>query len=271
MAVCQETPEQIGSSVQSVLQQSFTDFECIIVLDNPENTQARTTLERLAKQDKRITLHYHTHNQGLGVALNTAIEHARGEFFVRMDADDKSLPGRFAKQVAYMHNNKDTDLLFTWWREIDEIGNIIERKPPTEHYKNIHKYFFITSVLSHPTMMVRRNVLEDHPYPNVRRPEDLPLFMELIRLGYTFGVLEEVLYEYKVDRQNIRARWQKIRTYSWNMLWHLMREIPHYWSNPYFWIYVWRMKMEFLVSRSFVIFRFVHARLARIWKRVLKI
>ena len=118
----------------------------------------------------------------------------------------------------------------------------------------------------HPTLMARKKILLDHPYPEMDRPEDLVLWLKLIRKGYNFNIVEEPLYLYQIDRINIAQRYSKIRAYSKNLLPHLVRESRHYWSNVYFWLYFHRIIFEYLVSRNILIFKLFHVRAVRIWK-----
>jgi len=86
--------------VSSILEQTFRDFEFIIVNDGSVDRTA-SILQEYEREDSRIKL-FHQENQGMIAALNRGCHMARGEYIARMDADDISYPGRFAKHLAYL-------------------------------------------------------------------------------------------------------------------------------------------------------------------------
>ena len=205
-------------------------------------------------------------NRGLGYALNAAIRRSRGDIVARMDTEDISFPERFTKQISYMKAHPDVHLLFTQWVDLNECGETIVRQPRREDLINISKSFFTKSLLMHPTLVARKKVLLDNPYPEMGRPEDIVLWLQLIRKGYTFDVIEEPLYRYRIDRINVDQRYTKIKKGSENLLPHLVRESRHYWSNLYFWLYFGRTLFEYLTTRHILIFKLLNARAVKVWK-----
>ncbi len=111
--------EFIVAAVESILAQTFTDFELIIVEDGSTDT----TLSQIKNfTDPRIRLIEHAQNQGFAASLNDAIAAAQGEYLARHDADDWSHPDRFAAQVAYLDAHPAVGLLGSWYAKIDEAG-----------------------------------------------------------------------------------------------------------------------------------------------------
>lgn len=266
MSVYAESADAITVAVESILNQTFTNFEFILVNDNPTKADTRKLLDTLSKKDDRIHILTNDRNRGLGYALNAAIQSSRADIVARMDTEDTSFPERFAKQISFMKAHPDVHLLFTQWIDVNECDETIIRQPLQIDFINIHKSFFIKSLLMHPTLIARKEVLLDNPYPEMGRPEDIVLWLQLIRKGYIFDVLEEPLYQYRIDRINVAQRYAKIKKGSENLLPHLVREGRHYWSNMYFWFYLGRTLFEYLVSRRMSIFNLVHVRAVRVWK-----
>src|SRR5262245_17330643 len=99
----------LHQAMQSVLAQTYQDFEIIAINDGSTDRSAEI-LE--SYRDARIKI-IHQENQGLALALNTGIMHATGEFIARQDQDDISLPNRFAKQMEYFSHHPDCTLLGT--------------------------------------------------------------------------------------------------------------------------------------------------------------
>ncbi|MFT4055012.1 MAG: glycosyltransferase [Novosphingobium sp.] len=96
----------LREAVQSILDQTFTDFELIIV-DDGSTDGSPTLLARIAQEDERIRV-VRQPNGGIVAALNTAIDHSRGEYIARMDADDVSFPQRLALQVTWLDDHPQT-------------------------------------------------------------------------------------------------------------------------------------------------------------------
>lgn len=265
MSIYKESVAQIEPSVRSILSQTFTDFEYILVVDDPENHTAKKYVSDLAKQDARIIPVFNTKNLGLGGALNRASALARGRYCARMDTEDISFANRFETQVSYLLAHPETDLLFTQWQERFTDNTTQIRTPQAADVRNLKKNFFLKSLLLHPTMMVKTDILQRHPYPEMDRPEDWVLFLELIRSGYSFDLLETVLYEYKIDASE---KYQKVRAYTTNLLPHLAKEVRYYWNNPYFWLYCLRVCGEYIISRNRTVYTYSHRFLTRLWRLV---
>tara|TARA_B110000037_G_scaffold222672_1_gene298787 strand:+ start:1189 stop:2055 length:867 start_codon:yes stop_codon:yes gene_type:complete len=266
MSVYNETFETIAVAVDSILKQTFRNFELLLVNDNPASIHTQKAIEAISKKDKRIKVIRNDRNRGLGYALNAAIQKSSADIIARMDTEDKSLPKRLAKQISFMKTHIDVDLLFTQWIDVNERDETVIRQPCKKDFINIRKSFFIKSLLMHPTLMARKKVFIDNPYPEMGRPEDIVLWFKLIRKEYVFDIIEEPLYMYRIDRINILQRCAKTKSSSRNLLPHLVRESKYYWSNIYFWLFFGRTIFEYLISRNLFIFNFTHARAVWLWK-----
>src|ERR1051325_1151561 len=95
----------LESALQSVLGQTFSDFE-VIAVDDGSKDNSKKILERFAANDPRIRV-ISRPNTGIVGALNDGLAVARGEFIARMDADDVALPGRFQAQLDYLRGHPD--------------------------------------------------------------------------------------------------------------------------------------------------------------------
>jgi glycosyltransferase EpsE len=266
MSVYKESANAIIGAVKSILNQTLTNFELIIVNDNPSSPETKEILDKLAKQDNRIRVLTNDKNRGLGYALNAAIKSSHADFIARMDTEDTSYPERLSKQLSYMKTNPKVDLLFTQWIDTDECGETVIRTPRRKDFANIKKYYFTKSLLMHPSLVAKKKIFLINPYPEMDRPEDIVLWLKLIRKDYLFDIIEEPLYTYRVDKINIAQRYTKIELYSKNLLPHLFRESRYYWSNIYFWFYFARIFFEYLISRNFLIFRITHKTAVQIWR-----
>ena len=94
MAVYNEKETELRQSIESILKQSYQNFEFIIVLDNPDNQALAAVLNEYAKEEPRIVLISNEHNLGLAPSLNRGLKASRGDYIARMDADDIAVPER---------------------------------------------------------------------------------------------------------------------------------------------------------------------------------
>ncbi|MBN8702669.1 MAG: glycosyltransferase [Bacteroidetes bacterium] len=147
----------LASSVESILNQSFSDFELIIINDGSKDN----TLSVIkAFNDSRIVL-IDQQNQGLAKALNNGIRLSRGKYIARQDADDLSYKERLLKQVNYLHSNPSVYLVGTWARIIDENGNDTGRAHhhPKENCTLKFDLCFDNPFV-HSSIMMRREIID---------------------------------------------------------------------------------------------------------------
>lgn len=154
MAVYNGMP-YLEDAVESILNQSYKNFEFIIVND----ASVDDTLKYLKSlKDKRIKLIDNPKNLGLSASLNKALGVARGEYIARMDADDISLPDRLVIQLDYLKHNPRISLCGCWVDLIDKNGKVIgEKKYPTSD-QDIKKALKWYQPIVHPTFMARNKL-----------------------------------------------------------------------------------------------------------------
>lgn len=142
-------------AVESILGQTCKNFEFIIV-DDASTDKSWGYLTSL--KDKRIKLIRNEKNLGLARSLNIALRQARGDFVVRMDADDISLPQRLQVQLDFLQKHRDVSLCGTWVKIINSQGEPIGaiHKPTTDH--EIKKQLLRITPLIHPTWFGRREI-----------------------------------------------------------------------------------------------------------------
>lgn len=141
----------VDEAIKSILQQSYTDFEFIIVDDG--STDSSLDLIK-SFTDKRIKLITNSTNLGLAISLNHALNVSKGEFLARFDADDISDITRLSKQVRFMDENRDVGVCGTWVEILD--GNKIWSAPTSDSEIKTELLFF--NPMFHPTVMMRRSI-----------------------------------------------------------------------------------------------------------------
>lgn len=157
MAVYNGQP-YLEASIQSILNQTFKDFEFIIINDGSDDG-SEEVLERSAEKDERIQL-VHQENRGLITSLNRGLDRAQGKYIARMDADDISSPRRFERQVDHLNGCPDVGVVGTQVEVINEEGSRIDHwKPPTSTSLIAWRLLFNAAYV-HPSIMARRKLLE---------------------------------------------------------------------------------------------------------------
>lgn len=202
MSIYDEPIEWIQLAVDSILQQTYSNFEFIIINDNPKRKDNYTILNCLKASDSRISIYHNHENIGLAASLNKGISKAKGDFIARMDADDISLPLRFETQVDFLEKNPDVGVCGTFARRFDEYGKlgrkIMLRKKDADLKKAMR--FFCPFV--HPTVMIRKELLQHNKY-NIRSRtgEDWLLWKSLSPLT-KFANIDKVLLHYRINPNN---------------------------------------------------------------------
>lgn len=237
MSTYKEPENYLRKSIESILNQTFRDFEFIIILDNPSNKEHERIIKEYIKKDKRVIFFKNERNLGRGASKNKAIYFAKGKYIAIMDADDIALPERLEKQFNFLEENEDVDLLFTWAYWIDEKDNIIKRFTPERYkVKNIEKYFFKEHLFMHPSMMAKAEVLKKMKYNKyLLSSEDYDFWIRCILNNYKFDILEEYLLKYRFPKGKIEDRIKKHKEHSKYDLLILWNYRKYFYKNIYFW------------------------------------
>jgi glycosyltransferase involved in cell wall biosynthesis len=193
----------IREATESILRQTFTDFEFIIINDGSTDGSGKI-LEELARRDARIRL-VSRPNTGYTKALNEALGLARAPYLARMDADDISMPDRFHKQISYFKDHPECVLLGSRILTIDPFGSPLYEPNHKLSHEDIELQLLsgVGWAIVHPAaMMVREHVTALGGYRVQMEPsEDLDLFLRLAERG-RIANLPDVLLHY---RQHIRS------------------------------------------------------------------
>lgn len=184
-------------AIDSILTQTFTDFELLIV-DDASTDDSAEIVESYT--DPRIIVIRNEVNQGLAVSLNRALDSACGTYVARMDADDVSLPTRLATQVAFLDTHPEVVLVGSFARMLP--SGVLMRQPLTHEMLAPHLLFHTSFI--HPTVMMRRIFLNEHHLrydPSFRQTQDYELFTRIARLGKVANIPTILLFYREHDKQ----------------------------------------------------------------------
>lgn len=188
----------VGEAVQSILEQTYSNFECIII----DDCSTDKTVEILKSfSDTRIKLIEKPKNSGYTTSLNYGLTIAKGKYIARMDGDDISLPTRFEKQVALFEANPKLVVCGSIYQIIDSEQVIY--KPET--HEEIKLALLKDSAIGHPTVMIRVSVLKTHhiSYDTSKEPaEDYDLWVRLLEYGVFYNI-QEVLFLYRIHEGQV--------------------------------------------------------------------
>jgi len=191
--------EYLNIAIDSILGQTFKDFELLIIDDGSRDDSADIIK---GYGDPRVKYVYQD-NQGLAGALNTGLRHAAGEYVARMDCDDISYPERLQLQVEYLDKHRTVALLGTCFDLIDLDGRIIDRSYHLTRNQDIYDEFLVRNPFGHGTIMVRRSILEKVGVYDREHPiEDYELWWRIARKFETAN-LPEFLYGWRVNPEGI--------------------------------------------------------------------
>jgi glycosyltransferase involved in cell wall biosynthesis len=190
----------LSEAIQSVLNQTFKDFEFIIIDDGSVDNSVKI-IESF--DDERIVFLKINH-KGIVGALNTGLEIAKGEYIIRTDADDVSVPERFEKLIKYMQENKDISICGSWAISINEKNEILgEMKyPPIKDFE-IKKYILFHNPFIHPAVIFKRKeIIDVGGYKNFKHNEDYELWTRVL-IKKTGHNIPEFLIKYRIHSNQL--------------------------------------------------------------------
>ena len=146
----------VEQAVQSILDQTFQDFEFIVINDGSTD-DTKKVLENFS--DPRMHIFMQS-NTGLTIALNRGLKLCRGEFIARMDADDLCLPERLEQQLIFLNKHPKVGVVGTAYVEIDDKGKVLLEKPCLVEDIQLRKSLIKFNPLCHTSVMLRKSVLK---------------------------------------------------------------------------------------------------------------
>jgi glycosyltransferase involved in cell wall biosynthesis len=195
--------QYLHEAVESILHQTFSNFEFIIV-DDGSTDESPETLARYAACDSRIILVSNKENMGLARSLNKGLKLTHGKYIARMDVDDISLPDRLARQVEFMEAHSHIGICGTWMQTFGQER--YDWRPPQDDAE-IRSHLFFDSVLAHPSVMMRREVMVAHQLrynAEYKASQDYALWAEAAEFT-SFANLPKVLLRYRTHERQVSS------------------------------------------------------------------
>ena len=190
-------PNFIEKTINSILKQSYYNFEIIIVYDDPE-PEDLALINEISKKDKRIIIVKNSRNLGAAKSRNIGISRSRGYYLAFIDADDLWHPNKLTRQLQFMKNN-NLSFSYTSYKVINDKGNILKKKSvsTTTSYKNL----LTNCDIGLSTVVMKKNLItKTCKFANLKTKEDYALWLLLAKKkSYLFGCNEFLTKWRKLD------------------------------------------------------------------------
>ena len=208
----------IGESINSVLLQTYSNWELLIVDDCSKDNSVEV-VRKFANIDKRVVLFSLEKNVGAAAARNVAIEHAQGQYIAFLDSDDVWDEYKLEKQLAFM---KQYSYVFTFsnYYVMEENGKKTENIVKVPSSLSYHKYLRNT-IIGCLTVIIDRQQTGDFKMPLIKSSHDMALWLLIMKRGFKAYGLKDVLAGYRlVSTSNTAKKWKAAKD-----VWKVYREI----------------------------------------------
>ncbi len=167
----------LGLALRSILNQTYRDWE-LLLLDDGSTDDSSRIAQRFADSDPRISFIADGRSLGLPERLNQAIAASRGAYFARMDGDDISYPRRLERQIEYLRQHPDVDLVGAGAVVFRGNGTLLGKRPPQEFHEEICARAYTRISIMHPTFLGRIGFFQKFGYrSSAHRCEDQDLLL----------------------------------------------------------------------------------------------
>ncbi|QOV89439.1 glycosyltransferase family 2 protein [Humisphaera borealis] len=205
----------VGDAIDSILSQTLSPLE-LIVIDDASSDATPVILQRIA--DTRIQVVRNEVNLGLTASLNRGLAAARGAFVARLDGDDIARPDRLALQVDFLERHPDVGIVGSSRRVVDEQGTFLYEATAIPDDAAIRWRLLLGNPLAHPTVMIRRSVLDKHELrydESFRTAQDYELWTRLAAVTKTANLVEPlVTYRRRQTGISVSRRDEQLATHD---------------------------------------------------------
>jgi glycosyltransferase involved in cell wall biosynthesis len=197
----------ISAAIDSILSQSFRDFELIVINDGSTDI---TQVIIDSYSDPRIVYLQNEKNIGIAKSLNRGLSIARGRYIAIMDADDISMPERFSKQFTFLENNLEVGVCGTWINIIDKNGNLVDNWCYPVSSNVISCVLLFYCCIANPTTMYRKKIIDDIGVYNDEFIAAMDYDLWTRTIGhYKISNIPEFLLNYRIHGDNISQKREK--------------------------------------------------------------
>ena len=205
--------EFIGAAIDSVMQQTYQNWELIVVDDCSTDNTAEIVNAYMLKEP-RIRYHKIEKNSGAAAARNEAVDYAKGKYLAFLDSDDVWFPAKLSRQINFMKEN-GYNFTCTSYTKIDEEGNDLNRIIKTQ--KNSNYDGILKTCPGNSTVIYDAENLGIFKIPNIKKRNDYVMWLQVIKKAkYLYG-LEEPLGSHRVRKNSISSKKYSLVSYHWKV------------------------------------------------------
>ncbi len=231
----------INESIESILRQTYGEWELIIVDDKSTDNTARV-IESYIQKDKRIKCILLEENSGPAVARNRAIKEARGRYIAFLDADDLWMPQKLEKQIAFMQK-ENIALSYTGYYRFEESAEEIKDEVIVPLKVNYHE-LLKQNIIGCLTAVYDTKIVGKVYMPLIRKRQDFGLWLVILKkVPYAYAINEPLAY-YRMHYDSISSNKIISSQYNWK-LYREVEKLPWYKAFYYFAWYVYRSILKY--------------------------
>ena len=195
------TENFIKETIESLLNQTFKDFE-LIVVDDGSTDKSPEIISSF--KDPRIKLIQNEQRKGIVYSRNKGLSEANGEFYAPFDSDDIALPHKFERQIQFLQDHSDFGLIGSWTRMIDKDGKLLKKKWKLKASPQaIPSILLFRSYFGQPSVVMRRKAVPDEGYTEgFEIGEDYRMWVDVTRKWKVWN-LQEYLTYYRIHEKSI--------------------------------------------------------------------
>ena len=196
-------PVMFRKALDSVLQQTYRDFELILIDDKSTDLESRKVVEEYARRDSRVVAIYNTENQGLAGSLNIGLKWARGKYIARFDTDDICVANRFERQIEYMEK-KNADICSTFSHLFGDYDRVVSTCFIS--FESVAVQMLFSCYIYHTPVMMKHSFLEENGLTYDVRfdgAEDFDLFSRCREAGAKICIMPEVMFHYRLHSSSV--------------------------------------------------------------------
>ncbi|MGK0576863.1 glycosyltransferase family 2 protein [Macrococcus capreoli] len=199
----------ISQSIESVLNQTFKDFELIIINDMSTDNSINIVKKYLV--DERIKLIQLKKNSGVAIARNEGLKKAKGNYIAFLDSDDIWVNSKLEKQIKFMKEN-NISFCNTYYGKIDKNGNELNQVLKSKYkssYNDVLKHN-----MGNSTVIYNRKILGDFVIPNIKKRNDYALWLKVIKKSKYVYTLNEVLAFHRIGDKTLSSNKKSLIKYQ---------------------------------------------------------
>lgn len=198
--------DYLVSCLESIINQTYQNWE-LIAVDDASSDASFFALQEYSKRDGRIKVFWNSENKGVGFTFDRGVSKAKGDFIVRMDADDVSYPERIAKEVKFLQENPDVVAIGGQADLIDIYGQKIGKKTFPTDSDELYKMLFYAIPMQQSSIMINKSKLPDDFSwgDGWKVAQDLHMYFKLVKYG-KIANLEDHLIGYRIHPHGISQR-----------------------------------------------------------------